>query len=149
RYQIASEMRTDLRRLKRDSESGRSLSKEITGGQFAQDSQKHGGQSEANSTLKWFKRNWVLLTATIIVLLAACGALLWITKPAPAARGQLKQRQLTNSSFEEPVKNGAISPDGKYLAYSTGKRIYIKLVDTGDIQAVPQPSLPSGSEVYW
>jgi Tol biopolymer transport system component len=67
----------------------------------------------------------------------------------PAAKAELKQRQLTSNSFEDPVKNGSISPDGKYLAYSTGKRIYIKLVETGETQVLPQPTLPESEQVYW
>jgi Tol biopolymer transport system component len=61
----------------------------------------------------------------------------------------MKQRQLTTNSFESPVKSGAISPDGKYLAYSDGKRIYLKLVETGETQLIPQPDVPEAKEVYW
>jgi Tol biopolymer transport system component len=61
----------------------------------------------------------------------------------------LKLHQLTANSFENQVKSGAISPDGKYLAYSDGKGMYVKLIETGETRAVPQPEELNRKEVDW
>jgi len=149
RYQVASEMRADLKRLKRDSESGRNLSialHEQPTPPYRTSRPKH---SEFAPRFLWSRRRWGVLTATVSALLLFVGALLWIANSRPTPKGELRQRQLTSNSFEESVKGGAISPDGKYLAYSTGIRMYIKLLETGEVQVVPQPNLPEGEQVFW
>jgi serine/threonine protein kinase len=149
RYQVASEMRADLKRLKRDSESGRSLSNALAeqpAPLYKTSRRKH---SESISGFQWLRQHWQVLTATMSILLLAGIALFWIVNLRPVPKAELKPRQLTSNSFEDPVKSGAISPDGKYLAYSTGQRIYVKLVETGDTQVLPQPALPESQQVYW
>ena len=44
---------------------------------------------------------------------------------------------------------GAISPDGKYLAYSDLKGMHIKLIETGETRAVPQPEALKDQNVEW
>ena len=45
--------------------------------------------------------------------------------------------------------SGSISPDGKYLAYSDTKGIYVKLNETGEIRIVPQPVELKDRNVGW
>jgi len=85
------------------------------------------------------------------VLLVA-GATFWFAKRQPSstpAPRELKLRQLTTNSFENPVLGGAISPDGKYLAYSDPNGIRIQLVATGETRVIPQPKELNGKEVQW
>src|SRR5262249_42313065 len=65
------------------------------------------------------------------------------------SRPGLKQRQLTANSSDNPVMAGAISPDGKYLAYTDLKGIHIKLIATGDAQTLPQPEAFKSTQVHW
>src|SRR5262249_6773901 len=65
----------------------------------------------------------------------------------PAAPG-IKLRQLTTNSLENPVSSGAISQDGKYLAYSDAKGLHIKLIETGEIREVPLPET-LGKSIKW
>ena len=51
----------------------------------------------------------------------------------------MKQRQLTTNSSENAVTGGAISPDGRYLAYADLDGIHVKLIETGETRNVPQP----------
>src|ERR1700722_6238983 len=52
--------------------------------------------------------------------------------PHPAAGlPELKTRPLTDNSSDNPVSSGAISPDGRYLAYAEGRGMHIKLIETG------------------
>jgi Tol biopolymer transport system component len=62
---------------------------------------------------------------------------------------ELKQRQLTANSSENTVESGAISPDGRYLAYADLKGMHIKLIGTGETETIPQPEALRGGPVDW
>ena len=47
------------------------------------------------------------------------------------------------------MRSGAISPDGKYLSYSDTKRIYLKLIATGESLVVPEPEISKEGKVEW
>ena len=121
RYQHASEMLGDLKRLKGDLEG---------------------------KTLRPHQR-WTLLTVTILSSLLAAAMILWMITRPPSFPPELKQRQLTANSSENPVGSAAISPDGKYLAYADLTGIHIKLIDTGEIQNIPQPDSLKDAPVDW
>ena len=111
RYASAAEMRTDLENLKREIEP------------------------------KHHTRLWEVAAAAAIVLIIASAAFLF-TKHQSASRNiprELKMRQLTTNSSENGVKSGAISPDGKYLAYTDRLGIHIKLIESGEMRTIPQP----------
>ena len=93
-------------------------------------------------------RKWAMAAGVVVLLIA----LFWFGRarqPSGQSFPELKLRELTNSSFENRVLTGAISPDGKYLAYSDTKGIRIQLVATGETRAIPQPEEPEGKEVDW
>jgi serine/threonine protein kinase len=52
---------------------------------------------------------------------------------------EIRLRQLTINSGENPVSNGAISPDGRYLAYHDTKGLHLKVIETGDTRVVALP----------
>jgi serine/threonine protein kinase len=95
-------------------------------------------------------RRWVIVGEVATALLIA-SAIFWIggVRPSGQSPPEMKLRQLTNNSFENRVLTGAISPDGKYLAYSDANRIRIQLVATGETRVIPQPKELSGKEVDW
>ena len=62
---------------------------------------------------------------------------------------QLKQRQITTNVNESAVLDGAISPDGKYLAYSDAAGMYLKLMTTGEVRSLPSPEELKGHHVDW
>jgi serine/threonine protein kinase/Tol biopolymer transport system component len=120
RYQTAAEMRSDLKGL--------------------QEKRKAAP----------LRRRWLAATVLGVLLLAA--AIVWFIRWQPlfsAGIPELKQRQLTANSGENAVSSGAISPDGRYLAYSDVKGIHIKLVETGETADVPQPEEFKGVPVNW
>ncbi len=132
RYQVASEMRADLKRLKRDSESGRSVPRPSSGLRTIHDTKSDKRRSPAFSLV-----GWPLAVAGGVALLLIVGAIWWVTHRAPAIRPEMRVRQLTANSNENPVRTGAISPDGKYMAYSDVQGIHIKLIQTGETQTAP------------
>jgi len=141
RYQHASEMRSDLKRLKRDSDSGRSTrsgdSSAVTAGESgavapgATSARVEGGTSK-----RWWRYGGAGVT-----LMAALAAAYYFRphRPAPTG-GALTERQVTKNSSENEVTDGKISPDGKYLVYSDVKGIHLKVIDTGEINNVAVPS---------
>src|SRR6266566_1707546 len=147
RYQVASEMRSDLKRLKRNSESGRSLARPVVENQVVPFA---GSKIRPSGVAVWPRQHWPLLTVLLsLVLIVLAAAVLWFVQSRPAAQREIQQRQLTTNSFEKPVNSGAISPDGKYLAYSDAKRIYLKLIQTGDTLVIPDPDILKGEKIDW
>jgi Tol biopolymer transport system component len=87
----------------------------------------------------------------MLALLTVIGVTLWLTNrhsPAPSLPG-LKQRQLTDNSDDNPILSGAISPDGRYLAYDDLQGMHVKLIETGEMRTPPQPPEIEGRQVKW
>jgi len=121
RYQTASEMRSDLETLR--------------------------AATQPKLAFRW----WALAAGVVAVAIVA-SASLWFAEHQPVSENppplELKQRQLTSNSSENPV-GGSISPDGKYLAYADRMGIHIKLIDTGETRTIPQPDELKGKRVDW
>jgi serine/threonine protein kinase len=126
RYQSAADLRTDLRRLKSDSESGAATR---TG------TEPRAGISFQKTGLKWRR---TLLFAGMLAALIVALALRWY---GGRDRGRQieSRRQITANSVEDPVFRAAVSPDGKYLAYADSSSIHLRQIDTGATHALPVP----------
>jgi eukaryotic-like serine/threonine-protein kinase len=131
RYQHASDIRADLKRVQRDTSSGRIET------------------APPQEAVIRPQRSRFLLSAIAasIVLLAAVG---WFSlhRPKTALPLQLTQKQLTFNSSENYVSSGAISPDSKYLAYSDTQAIHVRLITTGEERLIPRPAAVSAT-AYW
>jgi DNA-binding winged helix-turn-helix (wHTH) protein/Tol biopolymer transport system component len=94
----------------------------------------------------------MLLLAGCVALVVVIGTIWWVVRrgvTTPHGLPDLKQIQLTANSSENAVTGGAISPDGKYLAYSDTAGMHIKLIQTGDTRDVAQPDIFKGLQVSW
>ena len=123
RYQTASNMRADLESVKRSFES------------------KH--------SVRWLRLASAVALATVFLI---AGTIFWMAKRRAGflpVQPEVKLQQLTTNSFENRVLNGAISPDGKYLAYADMNGMHIKRMATGDTETVPQPALLNGKNFDW
>jgi serine/threonine protein kinase len=124
RYQHASEVRTDLKRLKRDTSSDR---------------------SEVAKVSPRRSRKLVLGAAAAIVVLIGLAWLL-LHRP-PAGPVELTEKRLTFNSSDKPLGEAAISPDGRYLGYSDAAGIHVKLLSTGEERLIPRPAgIPASAE---
>jgi len=121
RYQTVSDMRTDLEILKHETERRNPLGR------------------------------WMLAPALVFVLLIVSVSW-WFAKrqpPSTQVPSDIKFRQLTLNSSENPVRSGAISPNGKYLAYVDKLGIHVKDIGNGSIQDVKQPPDINNDSVIW
>src|SRR5579859_5717595 len=92
----------------------------------------------------------VAVGAAVMLVFAAL-TFLFVTHGSspPRAAQEWRLRQLTTNPPENPVTSGALSPDGKYLAYADASGIRVKLLDTGDTSLIPPPSSNNGVSVEW
>jgi serine/threonine protein kinase len=121
RYQTVSDMRTDVEILKHKAERQIPV------------------------------RQWMLASALVFALLIVSVSW-WFARRQPSSTQTLpdiKFRQLTLNSSENPVRNGAISPNGKYLAYIDKLGMHVKDIGTGSIQAVTQPRELNKESFNW
>jgi serine/threonine protein kinase len=127
RYQSASDIGTDLKRLKRDTESRRR--EDVSPAVVAGLARPREGRALP------YKAMVATLAGAVV---AAAVLAYWLTRP-PAPPPELKERRLTANVSEDAVNQGAISPDGKYLAYSDHTGMHLKLIQTGEILNIRQP----------
>jgi eukaryotic-like serine/threonine-protein kinase len=155
RYQSAADLRAELKRLKRDTDSGRVAyvapvphagpahagatreHADLKVGATAR-SQEPTSDSVILAGLVKRHKKPVIVAAAIVAALA--GLAWFLLRRAPQPSAERTQTRLTFNSSENPVSNNAISPDGKYLAYSDLAGIHVKLLSTGEERVIPSPA---------
>jgi serine/threonine-protein kinase len=136
RYQSAGEVRADLARLKRDTDSGRAIS----GGVVA----------AAPASAPRRRVRWIAPAAALIAGALLAGIATWIvSRPAPSAPQQTMRFAIALGPDERLVVENtlavqssvAISPDGARIAYAATRggvsQIYQRPIDGQQAQAVP------------
>jgi serine/threonine protein kinase len=120
RYQSAAELRGDLRRIQRDSESAIAL-------------------PTPSPKKRWSRP--VMAGAAALVLLVIVGAVLyWVARSRSSGHNQpISERQLTANPAETPVFSAAISADGEHLAYSDETGFYVRVLSTGENDPLKLP----------
>lgn len=87
-----------------------------------------------------FPRAWTM--ALIAAGVVFVGILMFVLTRPPktiSVTPEIKLRQLTTNSSENPIRGGAISFDGRYLAYIDTRGLQLKVIDTGEIRTVRLP----------
>ena len=97
------------------------------------------------------KSRAVLWPAAAALLVIALVSVWYATKRPPSGpiAGKWRQRQLTVNTSENPVTGGAISPDGKYLVYADLYGMHLKLIASGEVQAVAVPNTDERERPNW
>ncbi|MFZ1035167.1 MAG: protein kinase [Candidatus Acidiferrales bacterium] len=170
RYQAASDIRTDLKRLRRDTDSGRISS---TSGRTAQGEDaalEPGSSSSAKTTVvaqpavgaagNTGKKYVIEIVCASVVLLAAAAFGVyhhWATTPAPS--GPVKIAQI--SQWDKPMDYARLSPDGHTVAYSSPingvDQVFIILTSGGqplqltsdDGAKIVDGFSPDGAQIYY
>jgi serine/threonine protein kinase/Tol biopolymer transport system component len=132
RYQSAADVRTDLQRLRRDTESVK-----VPVGETGVGPQPHRRN----------KASWIA-AAGLAVLLAAVAAIIFYLRPTERAnKGAGSWQQLT--FYTDSAVYPTLSPDGRMLAYIRGEEtffgpgdIYIKMLPNGEpVQLTKDPNM--------
>jgi serine/threonine protein kinase len=157
RCQTASELRADLKRLKRDTSSSRSeaaASSPAATGAVPEAPQASVSDSVIIASIIKRHKQAAIGSVAVVGALIALAWFLLHRPPKPSAEltqkasAELTQRRLTFNSSENSVGKTAISPDGKYVAYSDRSGIHVKLLSTSEERLIPKPAgVPAGA--YW
>ena len=103
----------------------------------------------AKATRKLPHRSWIAAAAGLALLITV--ASIWVARQhaTPVAPPNVKVRQLTTNSWENPVSSGELSPDGRYLAYADTKGLHVKLIGSDSSQLVARPEALRDEKVDW
>ncbi len=151
RYQHASDLRSDLQRLKRDTDTGRSgsvramaaTSTSATGIPAAPATAHESGGSSAVSTVAHEHKGKLIAGAVVVALLVvAAGYGVYSLMRGKAAAVPFQNFTITKVTDNGKSTSAAISPDGKYIlsvVADAGKQsLWLRHVETNsDTQVVP------------
>jgi len=134
RCQSASELRADLKRLKRDTESAK---------------QAPTARTEVRRVET--PRLWAQLAvgAALLAVGIGLGLGVWRYRRKSEATPQFVERQLTFNAPENHVTNQAISPDGKYIAYEDSLGLHLRVIASGEEHDLPTPPPGKLVKIQW
>ena len=129
RYQHASDIRTDLQRLKRDTESGRVSATVTTSstGWCPVAPAEMGGRRPGRG---------VFLALTLLALGFGWS---WFKGKQSAPQRALSEEKITHSLAENSVLGGTISPNGKHVAYADHKGLHLIAIESGESHDIALP----------
>ena len=85
------------------------------------------------------RRWWWIAAGSVAVLVGVIVGWHAGHRASSGARA-VSERRLTANASENPVTDGVISPDGKYLAFADAAHFFLRQVDTGETHAIALPT---------
>ena len=161
RFQHASDMRTDLKRLRRDTDSGRILSSGSSAVQGLASETKGSSASAVAipSSAKSARTKYLLAAAAAVALLAAAVATYHFWPRSNATVGPAKITQI--SQWNKPIDSATLSPDGHAVAFVSPvggvAQVFLMLTSGGEPLQLTSDGgekevdnfSPDGKEVYY
>ncbi|MFL6350245.1 MAG: protein kinase domain-containing protein [Bryobacteraceae bacterium] len=120
RYQGAAELRADLERLKRDSTADRTPAAIAT-----------------RRAIHHRSRTWLALAGIVLLIVAITAAGILLRRRPDRPAPELVPTRVTSNSSEAAIESIALSPDGKYLAYSDINGVHIRSMQSPDSRILP------------
>jgi serine/threonine protein kinase len=146
RYQSAAELRSDLKRLKRDTDSGRSAASLSAAVQQTTPSAT-GAFKVTAVPASSFWRTAYIVAAAILVLIAAAFTAYYFRTPSA---GPAKLTQV--SHWNKPMNGAILSPDGRTVAFSSPvagfDQVFIMLASGGDPLQLTSDSADKGVDSF-
>jgi eukaryotic-like serine/threonine-protein kinase len=121
RYQSAAELRTDLKRLKRNTESSKQA---VASGPSA--------IPIAGKTGRGNKRMFLFALPAVVVLALAGFGYQWFRERQTVSRLPMSERQLTHNPTNRALLDSSISLDGRHLSYVDEKGVHILAIETAE-----------------
>ena len=140
RYQSAADLRTDLARLKRDTDSGRSATASLDAAPDLQKSVRQTQPEYSSDTIlavglaKRHKKKLILALAAIVVIVAAVGY--WLLRPAASSPGGS-----INSVAVLPFANAGGDQDTEYLSDGITETLINNLSRVSKLRVVPRSTV--------
>ena len=158
RYQHAADVRTDLKRLRRDTGSGRiSSSERAATHPTGSDSQTHP-TTAARTSAAFARKRYAVLAATAVLLAAGFVAYrFWPRSHAPSGPATITQI----SQWNKPMNDARLSPDGHAVAFVSPvdgiAQVFLMLTSGGEPLQLTHDEgdkfvntfSPDGTEVYY
>ena len=157
RYQSAAELRSDLKRLKRDTDSGRAIvSSGLTDAAvLSSGSALH--LPAAVPTRATSRMKYVIVAAVVAVALIVVGLAAYYLRAPAAGPGKITQI----SHWNKPIIGAVLSPDGRTIAFTSPvgdvDQVFVMLASGGDplqltkdsINKIVDSFLPDGTQIYF
>jgi eukaryotic-like serine/threonine-protein kinase len=138
RYQHASEMRSELLRLKRDTDSSRHVSTTGVGSATTAPTAVQSAHSTSAPITVAMQHGWRMTVGVVVALIvlgvAGLGFYSLLHRRAPTPFQKFTVTQVTNSG---KAARAAISPDGRYL---------LSVLDDNGLQSLWLRNVPTGSD---
>jgi Tol biopolymer transport system component len=148
RYQVASELGADLKRLKRDSFPELPAAAVAATKAHGATAIRHWLLGAASKGLRPRLYWWVALAAITLASVIFLSTERGFWQSARQVPLQPLKR-LTANPDEDKVRTAVISPDGAYLAYSDSTGVYLKQIATGETHRLALPQGIGGHPVAW
>jgi serine/threonine protein kinase len=160
RYQSASEIRTDLKRLRRDTDSSRRVSSSASGPVQAVTAEplSSGSIAAVPSPAKPAKNRYAVLSVCVALLAAAFAAYhFWPRSNAPSGPAKITQI----SQWNKPMNDAKLSPDGHNVAFVSPvdgiSQVFLMLTSGGEPLQLTNDEgdkalesfSPDGKEIYY
>ena len=157
RYQHASEMRSELMRLKRDTDSGRISSRERGGSELAAEPTTRSVAAAQPSVALARKRYIILATCVGFLAVAFLAYHFWPRSNPPSGPAKITQI----SQWNKPMNQARLSPDGHAVAFVSPVggvgQVFLMLTSGGEPlqltndegDKVVNNFSPDGKEVYY
>ncbi|MFY9732767.1 MAG: protein kinase [Candidatus Acidiferrales bacterium] len=160
RCQSASEMRADLKRLRRDTDSGR-ISSSGSGavqGLAPETASSSTSAVAVQTSVKPTRKKYILAATSVALLMAAFAAYrFWPRTNTPSGAAKVSQI----SHWNKPMNSAILSPDGHTVAFTSPvagfDQVFVMLASGGDPLQLTNDSVdklvesfsPDGTQIYY